>query len=143
MKPWSPSGPSLYGCPASLSDVFLTLGCMLSRRQYKDILPNTPCVRCRRSGIHNTCSHAPLGCISPTWDSQVHVWHHCHHVFANSWTRQSRPSLFFPRVNNFSIVTTIAFCPFREARATFTTADGKVAESARSLSTGAFHFVLP
>ena len=36
-----------------------------------------------------------------------------------------------PRVNNFSIETTIAYCRFRQARATFTTAVGKVAESAR------------
>ena len=40
------------------------------------------------------------------------VWHHCHHVFENFWMRQSKLSLFFPRVNNFSIVTTFACCPF-------------------------------
>ena len=40
-------------------------------------------------------------------------------------------ALFFPRGNNFSIVTTNACCRFRYARAAFTTADGKVAESAR------------
>ena len=45
--------------------------------------------------------------------SQVLVWHHCHHVFASSCTRQSRPSFSFPRVNNFSIVTTNACCRFR------------------------------
>ena len=59
------------------------------------------------------------------------VWHHCDHVFARSWTRQSRPSPFFPRVNNFLTVTTNACCRFRQARGAFTTADGKVAESAR------------
>ena len=41
------SGPSLCDCLASLSDVFTHLGCMVSRRRYKDILPSTPCLRCR------------------------------------------------------------------------------------------------
>ena len=50
--------------------------------------------------------------------------------------RQSRPSLFFPRVNNLSIVTTNAFCRFRLARAAFTTADGKVAKSTRCCPLG-------
>ena len=50
--------------------------------------------------------------------------------------RQSRPSLFFPGVNNFSIVTTNACCRFRYARAAFTTADGKVAKSARCCPLG-------
>ena len=53
-----------------------------------------------------------LGCIPPIWVPQVLVSHHCHHVFANFWMRQSRPLLFFPRVINFSTVTTIACCPF-------------------------------
>ena len=35
--------------------------------------------------------------FSSTWVPQVLVWHHCHHVFERSWTRQSRPSPFFPR----------------------------------------------
>ena len=64
--------------------------------------------------------------------SKVLVWHHCHHVFANFWTRQSRPSLFFPRGSTLSAVTTIACCPYLCAKATFTTADGKVAKSASS-----------
>ena len=64
------------------------------------------------------------------------VWHHCRHIFARFWTRQSRPSPFFPRVNNFSIVTTIACCRFRSARAAFTAADGKVTESARCCPLG-------
>ena len=40
------SGPSLYGYPASLYDVIF-LDCMMSRRRPKDILPRTPCFRCR------------------------------------------------------------------------------------------------
>ena len=72
-----------------------------------------------------------LWCISPTWVSQVLVWHHCHHVFARSWMRQFRPSPFSPRVHNLSIETTNACCRFRQARAGFTTADGKLAESVR------------
>ena len=80
-----------------------------------------------------------LWCISHIWVSQVQVWHHCQHVFASSWTRQSRPSLFFPRVRNFSIVTTNACCRVRLARATFTTADGKVATFARCCPLGPSH----
>ena len=64
------------------------------------------------------------------------MWHHFHHVFGNFWMRQSKPSLFFRRVNNFSIVTTVACCPFYSARATFATADGKVAKSARCSPVG-------
>ena len=64
------------------------------------------------------------------------MWHHCHHVFARSWTRQSRPSQLSPRVHNFSIVTTNASCRLCYARAAFTTADGKVAESARCCPPG-------
>ena len=62
---------------------------------------------CKESpvGIHNTCNHV-CGVFPSTWVPQVLVWHQCHHVFAMSWTRQSRPSPFFPRENNFSIETT-------------------------------------
>ena len=87
-------------------------------------------------GIHNTCSNVICGAFPLIWVSKVLVWHHCHHVIANFWTRQSRLSLFFPRAFIFSIVTTIACCPFHWARATFTTADGKVAKSARGCPLG-------
>ena len=63
------------------------------------------------------------------------VWHHCQHVFAISWTRQSRPSPL-PSANTISIVTTDACCRFRQARTTLTTAGGKVAKSARCCPPG-------
>ena len=53
-------------------------------------------------GIENTCSRAPFFQIQKCW-----CGNHCHHVLANFWTRQSRPSLFFPRVCTFSVVTTM------------------------------------
>ena len=93
-------------------------------------------------GIHSTCSHALWGAFPLIWVPKVLEWHHCHHVIASSWTRQSRPLLFFSRVNNFSIVTTNACCRFRCARVDFTTAYGKVAKSARYCPLG-FHVVLP
>ena len=58
---------------------------------------------------------------------QVLVRHHCSMLAVKS---------FFPRVNNFSIVTTNACCPFRQARVVFTTADGKVTEFARCCPLG-------
>ena len=48
LRPACSSGPSLCDSPASLSDVFSQLGCMTSRRRSKDILPSSPCLRCRR-----------------------------------------------------------------------------------------------
>ena len=48
---------------------------MLSRRRYKDILPDTPCVRCRRlestiravmlSGVHFTHLGFTSACVAP------------------------------------------------------------------------------
>ena len=107
--------------------MFFSLGLHVESSPENEILPNTPCVRCRwlESTIRAVCS---LWCCSPTWVSQVLVWHHCHHVLANTF--------FFPRVSNFSIVTTNACCRFRYARAAFTTADGKVAESVRCCPPG-------
>ena len=87
-------------------------------------------------GCQNTCSLSLCGAFPTSGSHKVLVWHHCYHVFASSWMRQSRPSFFFPRVNNFSIVTTIACCWFRQARATFTTPDGKVAEFVRCCPLG-------
>ena len=106
---------------------FSHLVCMLSRHRYKDILPNTPCVRCRR--LESTIRAVMLSVV-----------HFPHLGFTSASVAQLPPrlrklldetvktfALFFPRVNNFSIVTTNAFCWFRYARAAFTTADGKVA----------------
>ena len=41
------------------------------------------------------------------------VWHRCHHVFASCSTRQSRPSLFLPRVCTFSVVMTVAWFQYQ------------------------------
>ena len=65
------------------------------------------------------------------WGYQVLVWHHCHHVLASSWTRQSRPLPFFPRGCTFSMVRTIACCPCHSVRVTSTLAVGEVARIAK------------
>ena len=82
------------------------------------------------------------------WGSQVLVWHHCHHAFTSSYTRQSRPLLFFPRGCIFSMVTTIVCCLCHLVRVTFTIAVGKVAKIARRCPPGlsrccATHFGSP
>ena len=102
---------------------------MLSHHRYVAFFPNPPWEKCRRleskiRAVMLSVLHFPhLGSTS----SGVAP----HHVFASFCTRQSRPSLFFPRVDNLSIGTTNACCRFRKAPAAFTSADGKVAESAR------------
>ena len=88
-------------------------------------------------GIQNVCICALLGEVIRLGPKLL-VWHHCQHVFAIPWTRQSRPSPFCLVLNTFSAVTTNACCRFRQARTTLTTADGKVAKSARCCSTGDF-----
>ena len=79
------SGPSLCDCPASLSDVFFSLGL---------------------HWIPQYVQSYSLVYFLTIWVSQVHVWHHCHHVFEIFWMKQSRPSPLCPRDNIFSIVTT-------------------------------------
>ena len=76
--------------------------------------------------MHQCSPWCIFRCIFHILVSKVLVWHHCHHV----WTRQSRPSPFFLRANKFSIVTANASCRLCHARAAFTSADGKVPESA-------------
>ena len=75
---------------------FSHLGCI-------DILPNAPCARCRRLGSKIRAVMLSVVLFS-------------HLGSTSAWTRQSRPSLFFSRVHNFSIETTIACCRFRLAR---------------------------
>ena len=53
-------------------------------------------------GIHFSCSHALRDAVHLVWVPPVLEWHYCHHVIAVFSTRQSRPSLFFPRVSNFT-----------------------------------------
>ena len=65
---------------------------MMNRRWPEDILPSTSC--------SNVAGWNPqyvqlCGAFRPIWYSKVLVWHHCHHVFENSWIRQSKPLLFF------------------------------------------------
>ena len=110
--------------------VFFSLGLHVESSLVYRHFQNTPCVKCRRleskiRAVMFSVEHfARLGFTSAGVAPLPPRFR------ASSWTRQSRPSPLFPRVNNFSIVTTNACCRFREARAAFTTADGKVAKSA-------------
>ena len=93
-------------------------------------------------GLQNTCINALQGAFSTSW------FHKClcgtiPTTFSQVPGRDSqglRP--FFPRVNICSIVTTNARCRFRSSRAALTSADGKVAESARCCPPG-FHVAVP
>ena len=66
------------------------------------------------------------------WGSQVLVWHHCRHVLASCWIFLSWLHLLDGEDNCMLSV------PY-QARATFTTADGKVAKSARRCPPGLSH----
>ena len=94
-----PHGQSFGGYPASLSGVFFLfkkLDCMMNRRRPTAIPPSTPCSRCRKleSAIRAVMISVMHFLLSGF--HKVHVWHHSHHVIADFWTRQSRPSLFSP-----------------------------------------------
>ena len=72
MVPWSPSGPSLCDCSASLFDVSLShLGCMLSRRRCKDILQKVSqvgilvYVQSCPSGVHFSLLGSIGVCVAP------------------------------------------------------------------------------
>ena len=96
MKPWTPSDPSLYDGPASLSDVFPHFGLHHESPPTYSHSSKYPLFKVSPVGIHSTCSNAFCGAFLPIWVSKVLVWHHSHHVIAYFWTRQSRLSLFFP-----------------------------------------------
>ena len=97
---WCGKGKTLVPCrPVSLRlpcfsvMCFSHLGCTLSHHRSTDMFPNTPCVSV--VGWNPECVHfCSQRRISHILVSKVLVWRHCHHVFAFSWTRQSRPSPF-------------------------------------------------
>ena len=74
-------------CPMCSSDESPPAYCHSSKYALFKVSPD---------GIHNKCSNAICGAFLLIWVSKVLVWHHCRHVLASSWTRQSRPLLFFP-----------------------------------------------
>ena len=77
-------------------------------------------------GFHNTCSLIVWSSFSyPLGFTSVGV------ALLSPRTCKLLDETVQLRVDKFSIVTTIACCPFHEARATFTIADGKMAKYAR------------
>ena len=103
---------------------------MLSHHRYIEISPSAPCVRCRRldSKIRAVIlSVVRFPHLGPT-SAGVAPLLPCFLKFLDETVKTFT---LFPWNNNFSIVTTNACCPSRQAPLTFTTADGKVAEFAR------------
>ena len=129
VQPWSVSGLSLCVSPASLSDVF-------SLRLHVESSPenrhSSKYTLCQVSPVErqNTCSLSLCGAF-PTSGSHMCWCGTIATTFRNVLDEIVKTIALVPRVNNFSIETTIACCRFRFARATFTTADGKVSEFAR------------
>ena len=117
---------------------FPHLGCMMSRRRPTAIPSKYAFFKVSPVGIHNTCSNAFCGAFLPIWVSKSAGVAPLSPRFLKLLDESQDLRCLSIVSNNFSIVTTIAYCPFHQARGTFTTADGKVAKSDRCLSTGAF-----
>ena len=106
----------------------------MSRRWQTTIPPSTPLSRCRwlESKIRAVGPFETLFPFSGTQKKKCLCL-----TIATMFSKASRRDsqdlccCFFPRGCTFSMVKTIASCPFHQARATFTTAVGKVAKSAR------------
>ena len=65
-------------------------------------------------------------------------WNQCHHIFATSWTRQSRPLAFCPVITTFSAVTTDVSWLVPSSTNALTNSMWRSSEICQVLSTEAF-----
>ena len=81
----------LLGYVGSLLSLF-SLGLHMTHHRSADTLRGTPCVSVADWNQQNVCICALFGEVIRLAPKML-VWHHCQHVFAIPWTKQSRPSL--------------------------------------------------